>query len=300
MKKTLGKIVFFGSGPVAAASLQNLAGHFEIEAVVTKPSVAQDMVNLPGLAKDTCIYTVKDRQELDKLIDDDLFKTSLGVIVDFGVIVSLKVIDYFELGIINSHFSLLPRWRGADPITFAILNGDTKTGVSLMLIDETLDTGKILVQKSMKIAPDETTPSLTTRLIKLSSELLVEYIPHYMAGQVKPRSQPHPDRATYSRKLTKADGLIDWRKPAKQIEREIRAYAGWPNSRAELAGKEVIVTKASVIDKKGRPGAVSTNDKTLVVYCSHDALVIEMLKPAGKSEMTAQAFLAGYKQFLNH
>ncbi len=126
---------------------------------------------------------------------------------------SQRVIDAFPLGIINSHFSLLPHLRGADPITWSIANGDEKTGVSLMLVDTGLDTGKLITSRSLALDGTETTPSLTDKLITLSDELLQEYIPRYLAGDVSPRAQPHPDRATYARKLTKDDGRIDWTSP---------------------------------------------------------------------------------------
>src|SRR5262249_45964550 len=156
----------------------------------------------------------------------------------FGIIVSQKTIDYFPLGIINSHFSLLPQWRGADPITFSILSGQKQTGVSLMLLVAAMDEGPLLSQGVYDIEPDETTPSLTDSLIKLSHALLVDALPRYAAGDITARSQEVvaqmmgiPTEPSYSRKLTKEDGIIDWKKPAEQIEREIRAFADWPKSR---------------------------------------------------------------------
>jgi methionyl-tRNA formyltransferase len=285
-------LVFLGSGPVAEASLRALTPHFRIEAVITKPTTLEQMASIAQP-----VYTASDRRELDALIARKQFKSRLGIIVDYGVIVSQQVIDAFPLGIINSHFSLLPRWRGADPISFAILEGDTKTGVSLMLIEPSLDTGDILVQKSLPIAPDDTTPKLTKKLIELSNQLLAEYLPRYVSGEIKPRSQPHPDRATHSRKLTKDDGIIDWTKPAEQIEREIRAFIEWPKSRTELAGKDVIVTEAKALPVKlddKKPGYIDSAGKQLVVACKQGALLIERLKPAGKNEMTAAEFIRGY------
>jgi methionyl-tRNA formyltransferase len=167
-----------------------------------------------------------------------------------------------------------------------------------MLLDEGMDTGKILVTKTIAINPDETTPSLTDRLINLSDSLLQEYIPQYINGTVTPRQQSHPDRATYSRKLTKEDGTIDWTKPADVIEREVRAFIEWPKSRTTLAGKEVIVTTAHVLQEAGPAGKTEVRGKEVVIYCGKDALVIDRLKPAGKNEMTSEAFLAGHKHLL--
>lgn len=301
MTQTSETIVFFGSGPVAAKSLDFLADRFTIEAVITKaaPSHHREPAPVETLARqrNLTLLFANTKSDLDSLISEHPFQSRLGIIVDFGVIVSQATIDSFELGIINSHFSLLPRWRGADPISFAILAGDAKTGVSLMLIEPTLDTGKILVQKSLKVEPSETTPTLTNKLINLSNTLLEEYVPRYLAGNAKARAQPHPDRVTFSRKLTKEDGQLDWQRPAAQLERDIRALIDWPKSHANLAGKEVIVTKAHVSDAVLQPGEVSTKDKQLAVGTIEGSLVIDSLKPAGKNEMTAAAFLAGYGQF---
>lgn len=297
-------VVFFGSGPVAAKSLELLAKHTSIEAVITKPRPPHHKGDVPVLtvAKklDLPVQTVANKQELDKLIAASQLKSKLAILIDFGIIVSQKVIDYFPLGIINSHFSLLPRWRGADPITFAILEGDTKTGVSLMLIDVGMDTGKLLTQKTFHLPGNITTPELTEELIKLSDSLLTKYVPRYVSGSVKPHNQPHPDRATYSRKLTKTDGIIDWNKPAIEIEREIRAFYGWPGSRATLFGKDVIITQAYTVPStapEAQPGDVSVIKEagTLAVVSSNGSLVIQKLKPAGKREMTTKEFIAGLR-----
>lgn len=293
MTKTSNKIVFFGSGPVAAESLRLLLKHQEVEAVITKPSTVQEMGKL---FPENCIYSVNTKSELDDLISARPFQSKLAVLIDFGIIVSKEVIDSFENGIINSHFSLLPEWRGADPITFSILSGQEKTGVSLMVVEEGVDTGKILTQKSIPISPIETTTELTKRLIDLSDMLLNEYIPRYLTGKIQPRNQPHPDRATYSRKLTKADGVLDFTKPAKVLEREIRAFIEWPKSRTEIAGRDVVVLKARVDNTSARnQGEIfKTKDKEIGIQTNDGALIIEKLKPAGKQSMSAEGFLAGY------
>ncbi len=292
-------VVFFGSGPVAAKSLRLLTADFEIEAVVTKPATAKEMA---GVAADENIYAVSTRLELDELFARNPFESRLAILIDFGIIVSQQVIDYFPLGIVNSHFSLLPEWRGADPITFAILSGQERTGVSLMLLVEAMDEGPLLAQAPYDIPEGCTAPQLTKALIELSAESLKHIMPLYLHGEIAPRPQEAvaPGKMpTYSRKLTKEDGIIDWSKPAEQIEREIRAFLAWPKSRTRLADKDVVITAASVVKKHiGEPGAVSVEDKQLLIACGSGALRIERLKPAGKREMTAQEFLAGYSQKL--
>lgn len=285
--------VFFGSGPVAAACLELLLKHTEVEAVITKPRAPHHKGSVPVLElaerEKLPILTASTKNELDEVIKNADFHSNYAILIDFGIIVSRATIDAFPLGIINSHFSLLPHLRGADPITWAIANGDAKTGVSLMLVDTGLDTGKLLTQKTLPLAPDETTPSLTKKLIDLSDELLQSYIPRYLAGEISPKNQPHPDRATYSRKLTKADGVIDRSKSAAQIERKIRAFLDWPQSRTRLGDLDIIITQAHV-------SSVKTE---LSLQCGDGQfLAIDALKPAGKKEMPAQSFLAGYRHKL--
>jgi methionyl-tRNA formyltransferase len=217
----------------------------------------------------------------------------VAVLIDFGIIVSQAVIDYFELGIVNSHFSLLPELRGADPITFAILSGQKQTGVSLMLLVEAMDEGPLLAQAVYDIRPDETTPSLTEALIEVSAVTLKEILPGYVAGSIAPQPQAE-EGATYSRKLSKADGELDWSKPAVQLEREIRAFLGWPKSRTKLGETEVVVTFAQVVKSGIKPGEITTNNKMLVIGTGDGGLQVMKLKPAGKPEMTAADFLNGY------
>ena len=156
-----------------------------------------------------------------------------------------------------------------------------------------MDEGPIYKQKSIHLTGNESKQELTERLQQLGGELLTEVLPAIASGQLKPRSQPHTDRATYSRKLTKDDGIIDWTKDAEQLEREIRAYAEWPKSRTKLGGTEVIITKAHAMPKDGKTGQVEIFNQQITVYCGDGCLCIDRLKPAGKNEMSAQAFLAG-------
>lgn len=306
MKKMSETILFFGSGPVAAASLDFLRDNFTIEAVITKSTPVHHKGSVPILelaqAKEMPTFFANNQQELDELIKRESFKSRVGVIVDFGVIVSTKTIDAFPLGVVNSHFSLLPEWRGADPITFTILSGQRETGVSLMLIVDKLDEGQLLAQEKLVVPERSTTPELTKALITKSNEMLVRYLPDYVSGRLKPYDQP--GRVTsYSRKLAKEDGVIDWTKPAVQIEREIRAFIDWPKSRTTLNGKDVIITKAYVVPGTApgsKPGNVTivSEAKAIAIATSNGSLWIDRLKPAGKNEMTAREFLLGYGKSL--
>lgn len=306
MKKMSEPIVFFGSGPVAAESLRLLAQNFTIEAVVTKPRKPHHKGDVPVLS--ACehlglpVKTAMNKSQLDDLFNKRPFQSRVGVLVDFGIIVSQKVIDYFPLGIVNSHFSILPEWRGADPITFAILSGQKQTGVSLMLLTVKMDMGPLLAYAEYGIDDNVTTPELTAGLIQLSNTLLTDQLPRYMKGTAQTAPQSVTGRTvSYSRKLTKQDGMLDWSKSAEVLCREIRAFIEWPKSRTVLAGKDTIITKAHVVpgdSPDGRPGEIEASliaDGILTIKTADGRLCIDALKPAGKREMSAREFLAGNK-----
>lgn len=216
--------------------------------------------------------------------------SQLAVLAAYGRIIPQSVLDQFPLGIINVHPSLLPLYRGPTPIEQALLDGTRKTGVSIMQLTAGMDEGPIYKQKAVHLRGNESKVELTERLQRLGAELVVEVLPQIATGQLQPRSQPHPDRAIYSRKLTKEDGILDLTKSAEQLEREIRAYFEWPKSSTQLAGKDVIITAAHVAKEAG--------SKDLSIQTSKDFLIIDRLKPAGGKEMTSQAFLAGHKHLL--
>lgn len=303
-------VVFFGSGPVAAKSLENMLPDFEIVAVVTKPKPAHHRGDFPVINvaenNNLPLYRVTNKQELTELIGTKPFKSEVAILIDFGIIVSQEVIDYFPKGIINSHFSLLPEWRGADPITFAILSGQKQTGVSLMLLVEAMDEGPVVSVGIHELDGTETTPMLTDSLIDLSNSLLIDQVPRYLADDKKgvaqselPKQIPnYPSEPSYSRKLTKDDGILDFSKSAEVLEREIRAFIEWPKSKTKLTDIDVIITSASVINNSGKPGEFDIDGNRLVIYCGEKALQVNKLKPAGKPEMSAEAFIAGYKSRL--
>lgn len=291
-------VVFLGSGPVAAQSLRLLQKHTVIEAVITKSST--ELMLRAAAPVNTPILIANNKRELDALVSEQQFSSPVGIVIDYGVIISPAVIDSFPKGIINSHFSLLPELRGADPITFAILSGAPRTGVSLMLIDEGLDTGDLLAQSPYELTDDVTTPELTEQLIELSDHMLQEILPQYLSGKVVPVDQLGASIAeskipTHSRKLTKDDGLLDPNKSAVQLEREVRAYAEWPKTRTKIGDKDVVITSAIISNLQiGKPGYIAQNDKHLLIQAADGTLDVLTLKPAGKKEMTAEGFLAGY------
>lgn len=312
MNKISETIVFFGSGPVAAESLRLLQESFDIEAVVTKPRAEHHKGAVPVLELCETLglkaYTPSNKTELSTLFNGKPFASKIGIVIDYGIIINKDVIDYFPFGIINSHFSRLPELRGADPITFAILSGQKQTGVSLMSINEKMDEGLILAVGLLELADDITTPALTHDLIGLSNGLLKAELPRYLSGETELIEQSevsqvipdYPVTPTYSRKLTKDDGVLDFTKSAEVLEREIRAFIEWPKSRTTIGGIDVIITAAHVVP--GSSGAkeivIDTDIPLLELHCSVDRLCIDKLKPAGKKEMTVQEFLNGYSKQL--
>lgn len=275
MTKTSNQIVFFGNEKLATGVPE------------TKPIIKRALE--------------KAGFEIEKTVTGPLtqlgnHKARLAVLAAYGRIVPQSVIDEFPVGIINVHPSLLPAYRGPTPIEQSILDGVAKTGVSIMKLTAGMDEGPIYKQKSMQLTGHESKIELTERLQKLGADLLVEILPSIAEGILKPRSQPHPNRATYSRKLTKQDGKINWHKPAQVIEREIRAFSGWPRSYTQINGLALAITKAKVVPLQGRPGQLKINKNSLVIYAGNDALEITQLQPASKKEMPVSAFIAGYRR----
>lgn len=299
-------LVFFGTGTVSLDCLEGIGDAFTIEAIITKPDhesphgkITPPAVKTWGEDHGVPIFQLANKAALTEFFGGHKFDSRLGLVVDYGLIIPQSVLDAFELGLVNSHFSLLPAWRGADPITAAVLAGDEITGVTVQRVVYALDEGPILAQERYKMPKDVTTPLLTEELTKISNRLLIQTLPKYVSGQVKPKPQDPSLTPSFSHKLTKTDGLIDWTKPADQLEREIRAYIGWPGSYTTLGGIDVIITNAHAVPvnhPRSQPGEVEgLSDVGLItVECGQGYLCIERLKPAGKREMSAQEFLVGH------
>lgn len=239
--------------------------------------------------------------DVEQVVTGDLgelkpHQAQIAVLASYGKIIPRRVLDEFPLGIINIHPSLLPSYRGPTPIESAILDGVNKTGVSIMRLTPGMDEGPVYKQRTIHLSGRETKSDLAHTLQSLGAKLLIESLPGILTGTLSARQQPHPDRATYSKKISKEDGVLDFVKPAVQLEREIRAYMDWPKSTTRIVGKDVVVLEASVdATVKGDPGAVfRTSDKKVGVYCSEGALIVTKLKPAGKQAMSSEGFLAGY------
>ncbi len=208
-----------------------------------------------------------------------------AVLVAYGRIIPQSVIDLFPKGIINLHPSLLPDLRGPTPIETAILNGQAETGVSLMRIVAAMDAGPVYAQSRLKLDGSESKQVLADKLGDLGAKLMLAQLPGILDGSKKPT--PQGDKpATYTKLIKKSDGIVDWSKPAEALEREVRAYLGWPKSQAKLKDFDVIITKVRL--------ATAADDGWLVQKCGEGWLEIqELIAPSGKL-ISGQEFLRGY------
>ena len=216
------------------------------------------------------------------------------VVAAYGLILPGAALDLARRGAINIHASLLPRWRGAAPIHRAILAGDRETGITLMQMDEGLDTGAILAQRSLPIAADETTGSLHDRLATLGAQMTVDLLRDLEHAPVSASPQPS-DGITNARKIDKSEALLDWRKPGLQLDREVRAFNPAPGARSTIDGVEIKIWQAHCIDAHGEPGLVrAAGEEGIVVYCGEGALVLTELQRAGAKRLGAREFLRGH------
>ncbi len=295
------KIVFFGSGLVAEKSLTFLKKYLDIELIITKSLPGTKHNNVVDLSTkmNLPVKIINDSQALSNLINDSNFSSKLAILIDYGVIVPQQTIDFFQYGIINSHFSVLPDLRGPDPITYSILSGQSETGVSLMKIVEKLDEGPLLDWQTLELNQQETSENLTNQLIDLSNQLIKKNIVDTDWDNFKFVDQTITKKAiSYSKKLQKNDGQLDFNLAAEVLERQIRAFDVWPKSFTTIKNIPIIITKASIINKNGPAGELFIENHQLGIYCQDQALIIEKLKPAGKNIMSSNDFLNGYKNLI--
>jgi methionyl-tRNA formyltransferase len=238
------------------------------------------------------------RDIADQLIN---LRPDIGVLVAYGKIIPQSIIDLFPRGIINLHPSLLPAYRGPTPIEQAILDGAPKTGVSIMQLVKAMDAGQVYAQAELPIKAYEAKHELTERLLLRGSQLMLETLEKIMSGSLVPTPQ-NEALATYTSLIKKEDGLINWHAPAVELERQIRAFAVWPQSRAKIYGHQlapldVIITSAHLPEDSSihlLPGQIDYSDGRLLAGTQTTPLQIAGLKVPGKKEMAAQSFANGY------
>ncbi len=298
------KILFMGTPDFAAGSLKSLidAG-YEISAVITQPDRPKGRSGAPVFSpvKEVAVAAgipvlqperIKRPEETAKLLE---YPADIYVVAAFGQILSKEILDQPKCGCINVHASLLPKYRGASPIQRVILDGEKETGITIMQMNEGLDTGDILYQMKYELAPDETFETLHDRLMDLGGKALLEALPLIEEGKITPVTQDD-SLSCYAPLIKKEDGLIDFKKTAGQIDAQIRAFNPWPGAFTRLDGKTLKIWEASLCEKSGKPGEIIDVDKnSFTVACSEGSIRVTSLQSEGKNRMDTSAFLLGNK-----
>ncbi|HXL54573.1 MAG TPA: methionyl-tRNA formyltransferase [Gemmatimonadales bacterium] len=296
------RVVFFGTPEFAVPSLQALLGEgFDVVAVVTQPDKPQGRSR--STAVPTPVKTAADAEDVPVLQperpSDPAFLARLralgpdvGVVVAYGHILKPDLLGLPRLGMINLHPSLLPELRGAAPVEWAILNGLRQTGVTIMRMEEGLDSGPILLQIPHDIDPEETGGELAEHLSEMGAQALVEVLALYQTNGLEPHPQDHA-RATYAPKLTRDTARIRWTDPAERVARLIRGLDPRPGAWSELDGREVKLFGARAVEGRGAPGEVQQTDDALRITTGQGAVRIEEVQPAGKARMAATEWVRG-------
>ncbi len=302
------RIMFMGTPPFAVPCLQALVGHYEIVAVVTQPDrparrgrrIVASAVKKAALAYDLPLMQPESLRQEEVIAEIRELQPQVIVVAAYGQILRPQVLSIPPSGVINVHPSLLPKYRGASPIAGALLAGEEKTGVTIMLMDEGMDTGPILAQISIKIRPEDTTGSLVERLARMGADLLLETLPRWLEGQIKPQPQDNA-RATYTKPIAKKDGLIDWSLPAAEIWGRVRAFDPWPGAHTWWRGKLFKVLASRPLPEwagKGKPGQVLDLSAGVAVATGQGALLLQEVQLAGRRAIGIQDFVRGQRDFI--
>lgn len=295
------RVVFMGSPQFAVPSLRRLAAETQVVGVVTQPDrpAGRGRVLTPPPVKEVAASLGIDVIQPHRLREPEAFerlaawRPDLIVVAAFGQILRQNVLDLPPYGCINVHASLLPRWRGAAPIQAALLHGDQETGVTIMKMDAGVDTGPMLSQRATQVDPDDNAETLSERLAEMGAVLLVETLPGYLRGEIKP--QPQDDtQATYAPMLKKEDGLLDFSQPADELANKVRAFYPWPGAFFHWGDQMIKVQKVrSLPEGDLAPGETGVRSGQPVVGAGGGLLVLEEVQPAGKRSMPGKVFLNG-------
>ena len=301
------RVVFMGTPAFAVPTLRALASVYPLVGVITQPDraagrgrqVAAAPVKQAALELGLPVYQPVRLREPEALAQLRQWAPDLIVVAAFGQILRPDVLQLPPFGCVNVHASLLPRHRGAAPIPAAILAGDEETGVTIMQMDIGLDTGPILAARPAAILPDDTAGSLAARLAALGAELLLETLPAYLAGSLRPIPQDSA-RATYAGQLKKEDGLLNFNLPAAELARRVRAFSPWPGAFAHWQGEPLKIHRARPVQMRPSmpPGTVFWADGLPAVACGAGALLLEEVQPPGKKPMPGAAFARGARAFI--
>ncbi len=298
------KIVFMGTPRFAVPSLRALEScNCVVELVVTQPDRPRGRGRrlAPPPVKEAAVEMGCQVLQPESVRTEDFYDTlvatrpDLFVVVAFGHILPKRILEIPAFGSVNLHASLLPAFRGPAPIHRAIINGETETGVTSMLMDKGLDTGEILLSETVPIRPDDTAGSLHDRLADAAARVLARTISGFESGEIRPIPQNHA-AATYAPLLSKSDGRIDWSKPAEEVERFIRGMSPWPGAFTFMGDMRLRIFRAEVcqVTEPRPPGTVIRGfDNELRVACGKDALCLQEIQAESGKRMDIARFLQG-------
>ncbi len=298
------KIIFFGTSEIGRPILQKLIEEHEVLAVITSPDkpVGRKQILTPSpiatLAEENNLTTikpekVKNNSEFIETLKD--FDADIFIVVSYGKILPDELLSIPPLKTINVHFSLLPKYRGPAPVQFALLNGETKTGSTIFVLDELVDHGPILGTVELDILPDDTNPTLQHRLAESSSDLLLDILPEYQSGVITPQEQNH-ELATPTHIISKDDGRIDWNETAEQIHNKWRAFQPWPGIYTEWDGRLLKIIECAVSDES-TTFPVGTTQDDLVSCGDNTTLKLITVQLEGKNSSPIKDFLNGHPKF---
>lgn len=290
-----------GSPEFAVPCLRALAGAHDVALVVSqpdKPAGRGAQLTPPAVkvaAQELGLAVSQPRSAKTGELRDALVASGaeLAVVVAYGKILPRAVLDAVPRGCINVHASILPKYRGAAPVQWAVIAGEHETGVAIMQLDEGMDTGPVLLERRVPIDPDETSGELLARLAPIGAAAMLDAIAALEAGTAQPLAQDHA-RATHAPMLTKADGAIDFTLPARAVAARIRGVDPWPGAQALLRGQPVKLFRARAVDGSGEPGQVLAIDASgMRVACGDGSVVIREIQAAGRKRMAVAQFAAG-------
>ena len=296
------RIIFAGTPDFAARHLQALIqSEHQIVGVYSQPDrpagrgkkLKASEVKALALEHNLPVFQPESLKSDDALVELKNLNADIMIVVAYGLILPKAILEAPRLGCLNVHGSILPRWRGAAPIQRAIWAGDEQTGVTIMQMDEGLDTGDMLHISRCAINADETSASLYTKLAELGPDALIETVNKLAKGELKAEPQ-NDELANYAKKLSKDEANIDWSMDAAQIERNIRSFNPWPVCFTQMGEQTVKIYQAQVVEQTGSAGQVLSSDKTgVIVACGKHAICITQLQPQGKKPMAISDFLNG-------
>lgn len=304
----MSRIVFMGTPEFAVPTLQALLDTQDVVGVVTQPdrpagrgrSLRPSPVKVLAQEAGVPLYQPRSLRQPESSEPIAAWQPDAIVVAAFGQILRPHLLELPPRGCLNVHASLLPRWRGASPIQHAILAGDEKTGVSLMRMDEGLDTGPVYVSEAIPIAPRETAASLHDRLAARGADMVRRHLPAILSGDLQATPQDD-DRATYAPLIDKEDGRLDWSDDAKDLDRHVRAMTPWPGAFTVWQGQRLKILNAQPwsgqIARSPEPGKVSLQGDDVLVACAGGALQLLEVQLAGKRAMSVDEFLNGHADF---